>query len=324
MPCTAFGYFGKGGVFLTERDLLILKYLKEFGNITKTANALFISQPALTARIKQLEQELGTKLMHSSNKGVYLTPTGLEAAAFADDILRRFDGFRSKIQAIEDEEAGCLKLSAPYIISKYYLPAVITAFRKEHPKVKFNVTVAPSSRVTPMLEADKCNFGFLRNDFGWDGGKHLLCLNYIAAVNLRPFEISDLPHMHRVDYTTDTYYKKMLNLWWDDTFATPPQVDVTVDSLELCKEMVFSGVGFGILPSVFLPECPEATSYILKNKAGKPIERHTWLIYKKDVLNYRVAKQFLEFIKAHDFSDFLQLKFKAPDDKKNIKKADRK
>ena len=45
---------------MDDRDLLILKYLAEFKNITKTANALFISQPALTKRIQQLEKELGT------------------------------------------------------------------------------------------------------------------------------------------------------------------------------------------------------------------------------------------------------------------------
>ena len=76
---------------MNDRDLLILKYLHTFNNITKTANALFISQPALTARIKQLEQELGTKLIYSSNKGIYLTATGLEAAAFAQDADRQTD-----------------------------------------------------------------------------------------------------------------------------------------------------------------------------------------------------------------------------------------
>lgn len=50
---------------MTERDFLILKYLSEFQNITKTAEALFIYQPALTARIKQLELELDTKLIQN-------------------------------------------------------------------------------------------------------------------------------------------------------------------------------------------------------------------------------------------------------------------
>ena len=112
---------------MNERDLLILKYLHEFKNITKTANALFISQPALTARIKQLDRELNTTLLHSSNKGIFLTSTGMEAAVFADDVLKRLAEFKERIQAIDDENAGMLKLTAPIIICQYYLPQLIKA-----------------------------------------------------------------------------------------------------------------------------------------------------------------------------------------------------
>ena len=147
---------------MNERDLLILKYLHEFKNITKTANALFISQPALTARIKQLERELNTTLLHSSNKGIFLTSTGMEAAVFADDVLKRMAEFKERIQAIDDENAGMLKLTAPIIICQYYLPQLIKAFKMEHPKVKFYVSQAPSSRVVTMMHANECHFGFLR------------------------------------------------------------------------------------------------------------------------------------------------------------------
>ena len=301
--------FTGGGLTMNDRDLLILKYLHTFNNITKTANALFISQPALTARIKQLEQELGTKLIYSSNKGIYLTATGLEAAAFADEELQRLDDFKLRIQAMEDETVGSLKLAAPNIIAQYYLPSVIKKFKETHPKVKFDVTVAQSSDVASLLNSKKCLFGFLRNDFGWgENERLLLCVNYITAVSLQPFRLKDLEHMDRVNYRTDTYYIKMLDLWWNDTFSTPPQTDVMVSSLDLCKEMVFSGLGFGLLPSIFLPECPEAYSYILKDKDGRPIERKTWFIYKTDTLNYKPARDFFKFIKENDFNQFLQLR----------------
>lgn len=60
---------------MDERDYLILKYLSRFKNITKTANALFMSQPALTRRIKQMSVELGSELIQSTNKGVQLNRT---------------------------------------------------------------------------------------------------------------------------------------------------------------------------------------------------------------------------------------------------------
>ena len=87
---------------MDNRDLLILKYLSDFKNITKTANALFMSQPALTKRIKHMEKELNTQLVESSNKGITLTPTGIEAALFADDALNRFDQLTKRLAEIDN------------------------------------------------------------------------------------------------------------------------------------------------------------------------------------------------------------------------------
>lgn len=292
---------------MNERDLLIFKYLREFKNVTKTANALFISQPTLTTRLKQLESELDTRLVFSNNKGVYLTAAGIEVAEFADETLDRIEELKSRIKAIDDAEAGLIKLAAPNIICKYYLPEFIKAFKVEHPKVKFDIIVVPSSKVVRLMKEGKCHFGFLRDDFGWEGSKYLLETNYIAAVSTHPFELKDLEHMNRVDYTTDTYYQRMLELWWNETFNKPSRVDIMVNSLDLCKEMVFNGLGFGLLPSIFLSECPEAHSYILKDKDGKPIERNTWLISKPPYELDDLSKRFLSFIEAQSFNSFLRL-----------------
>lgn len=294
---------------MNERDLLIVKYLNIHKNITKTANALFISQPALTTRIKQLEKELNTKLINSTNKGVFLTPTGLEMASFADETLKSIDAFKERLQAIDDENAGVIKLAAPNIISEYYLPQLIIAFKKLYPKVKFSITMTHSSEVVNLVNANKCHFGFLRNDFGWEQEQsHIISTNHIVATSLTPFKLEDLANMSRVAYSTDTYYMKMLDLWWSNNFPTPPKIDVLVNTLDLAKEMVFNGLGFGLLPSIFLPQCPEAHSIVLTDKDGNPIERHTRLIYKNDHLTNTLLKDFKKFIAEQDFNKFLRLK----------------
>lgn len=71
--------------------------------------------------------------------------------------------------------------------------------------------------------------------------------------------------------------------------------------------MVYRGLGFGLLPSVFLPECPSAYSHTLKNKEGKPIECNTWLVYNENNIKNKSVKEFVDFIKQNEFSDFLRL-----------------
>jgi len=294
---------------MDDRDLLMIKYLNQFKNVTKAANALFISQPALTSRIHALERELGAKLLHSSNKGIIFTPSGLELVDFADKVLTQLDTLKNNLRAIEDENAGLIRITGPYIICYYYMPQIIKAFRKIYPKVQFSVHSAPSSEVITLMNQNKFDFGFLRNDFGWEEKQSVrLSVDYIAVISMTPFKKDDLPNMQRVSYSTDHYYTKMLELWWNNNFMKPPKVDVMVNSLDLCKEMVYSGLGFGILPSVFLPECPDAYSFILQDQAGNPIERVTRLVYKRDNISGKIAKKFLEFLQKEDFSSFFHSK----------------
>lgn len=167
--------------------------------------------------------------------------------------------------------------------------------------------MAPSSKVVRLMKEGKCNFGFLRDDFGWEGKKYLLETNYIMAMSMKKFELKDLEFMSRVDYTTDSYYQKMLELWWNETFNKPPKIDIMVNSLNLCKEMVFKGLGFGLLPSIFLEECPKAYSHVLTDKNGKAIERNTWLISKDPYDLDELSRSFLLFIEECTFRKFLKL-----------------
>jgi DNA-binding transcriptional LysR family regulator len=293
---------------MDERDLLIIKYLSIFKNITSTANALFISQPALTRRIKQIERDLHTKLIISSNKGIQLTPTGLEAVAFAEESLTSINKFKERIESLEHKRSGLIKIGAPNIICEYYSPSIVAAFKNIHPDASFNILAAASSEVVSLLNSNKIDFGFTRNDFGWNKDEMiLLATNHIVAASVQPFELKDLVRMNRVAYSTDSYYLKMLDLWWDSHFNTPPKVDVQVNSLNLCLQMVLQGIGFGLLPDILIPESAHMHEIVLNDIANRPIQRHTYLIFKKDRIRSKLFRDFLKFIKDSNFSEFLHL-----------------
>lgn len=98
---------------MEERDWLILKTLYEQKNITKTAKILYISQPTLTARIKQIEESLGTKLLYRGNKGITFTETGEYTVKFAEKILGELQDFRETITNMQEDVAGTLRIAAP-------------------------------------------------------------------------------------------------------------------------------------------------------------------------------------------------------------------
>ena len=94
---------------MEERDWQIIKTLYEQKNITKTARVLYMSQPTLTARIKQIEESLGTKLLYRGNKGITFTETGEYTVKFAEHILGEMQELRETITNMQEDVAGTLR-----------------------------------------------------------------------------------------------------------------------------------------------------------------------------------------------------------------------
>lgn len=100
---------------MEERDWQIIKTLYEQKNITKTARVLYMSQPTLTARIKQIEESLGTKLLYRGNKGITFTETGEYTVKFAEHILGEMQELRETITNMQEPCVLLLQVSLPDI-----------------------------------------------------------------------------------------------------------------------------------------------------------------------------------------------------------------
>jgi len=135
---------------MEERDWQIIKTLYEQKNITKTARVLYMSQPTLTARIKQIEESLGTKLLYRGNKGITFTETGEYTVKFAEHILGEMQELRETITNMQEDVAGTLRIAAPSILARYFLPKLLGRFQDMYPKTKFDVQIAQSSDVISL------------------------------------------------------------------------------------------------------------------------------------------------------------------------------
>ena len=291
-----------------ERDWQIISLLYKNKNITKTANNLYISQPALTGRIKQIEQDLGVSILTRSNRGVEFTPQGVFAAEFANRLLEEISNFRENLSGLGKDVAGVIKIGATSIIGRYYLPALLDDFNSKYPLVKFNISIHPSAELLKMLKSDIVDFGIVKHCKGFEGEEKRLLTTYnVVIANYAPFEMKDLPDMRQISYPYEDQYRELLRRWWNDNFTRPPKVTSKVANLDLCKEMVFNGLGFSVLPEILIPESPVPlyTKEMLF-KDGSPFERKTWLACKKSVLRRPLPKLFFDFVTASDFKSYLR------------------
>ena len=127
-------YFRKGIHMITEKDMQYVLTIANYGNLTKAANALFLSQPALSIHLKQLETSLGIQLFERKGRRMILTYAGEEFVKSARDITMKC--FELEDRMIDIGKNVAVKLRVGYMVRQVesLFPSVMTAFNRLYPQ----------------------------------------------------------------------------------------------------------------------------------------------------------------------------------------------
>lgn len=287
---------------MEEWDWRILQVLYEQKNITKTAQALFMSQPALTARLQHIEKDFGIKIVLRTSKGVQFTPQGDYLAKSSFEVLQKIRNIREQVSNLGKDVGGTLRLGASSYFTMYTLPALLRTFNREYPAVEFKVATAWSKDIFNQVHTRQVHLGFISSDYGWQDRKHLLMEEAIYVASAEPIQLENIPQMPRIDYQSDSLIKGMIDRWWRERFSQQPLISMEVDKLATCKEMVRHGLGYAIMPGRIINDTDNLYKIMLCDKDGNPLMRKSWMIYYEDSLQMNVVRAFVEFVEAMDLT----------------------
>lgn len=131
------------------------------GAVTTAATRLHITQPGLSRRLQQLEEQLGAPLLDRGRKGVQLTEIGRLVRQEGGLILARYELLREQIRAHQQLEGGVVRIGGGATSVSFVLPAVIAQFRAAHPSVRFQLKEAGSSEVADAVRAGQLEVGLV-------------------------------------------------------------------------------------------------------------------------------------------------------------------
>lgn len=143
-------------------DLTLLRSfleVAETGAITRAAERLFVTQPALSRRLQQLEAELGVALFERTTRGVALTEEGRYVQREAHDLVERYEQMRHGVSALANLEAGAIRIGGGATAVSFLLPEAIAAFQDSHPGVLFQVKEAGSRETERDVAAERLELG---------------------------------------------------------------------------------------------------------------------------------------------------------------------
>ena len=131
------------------------------GNLSKASKELFISQPAVSYGIKQLEEQLGGRLFVRTAKGMELTPEGRMIYEYVSRAFDELTAAENKFSQMRGLEEGTVHIGASDTISKYFILPRIEAFKKQYPKINIKITNRTTDEIMNLLKAGKVDLGFI-------------------------------------------------------------------------------------------------------------------------------------------------------------------
>ncbi len=133
----------------------------EHGAITEAAAALGLSQPALSRRIQQLEEELGTELLERSRRGVVLTDAGRRVVSEGRVLIERYEGLQRSVREHLQLDVGTVRIGGGATAVSFLVPPAIAAFRKSHPRIVFQLKEAGSREVEQAVLDERLELGIV-------------------------------------------------------------------------------------------------------------------------------------------------------------------
>lgn len=272
--------------------------LKSF---SKAAQTCYRTQPAISAQVRQLEQELNATLFERLGTRIALTTAGKIFAEYAEQILQLRRRAQEVINELERVPRGEIVIAANEATCIYVLPAVFSEYKKQFPNVQLHVDRSYGSKVMAAVLDNLADFGITQLPvqdkklqvvkIHSDEIKLLVPGNhpFVGRESVTADEVAGQPLLLPKSGTT----RARLNAWFEPV-EDELQISMELDSTEMIKQFVKAGLGVSFMAASHCRD-EEAAGYVATIPLGpEPMIRRLALIYRKDKGLSKAALGFIQ------------------------------
>lgn len=288
----------------TLHQLQVFLKVAQLQSITKAANELHLTQPAVSIQLKNLQDQFEIPLTEVVGRKLYVTPFGKEIAIVAQEILNQVDEINSKTLAYKGHLTGRLKISV-VSTGKYVMPYFLSDFLKEHPGIELLLDVTNKAKVLEDLEKNEVDFSLVSVlPMHLQIEKIELIQNKLFLVGNQDLKFKKTLYDKKLFETLPIIYREqgsgtryvMENFIQRNKLPITKKMELT--SNEAVKQAVIAGLGFSIMPLIGIKnELMNGDLQIIPVK-GFPIKSIWNLIWLKGKNPSPVAKAFLTHLRT--------------------------
>jgi LysR family transcriptional regulator, low CO2-responsive transcriptional regulator len=283
--------------------------LKSF---SKAAQTCFRTQPAVSAQVRQLEQEMNAPLFERLGTKIALTPAGHIFGEYAEQILELRRRAQDAINELERVPRGELVIAANEATCIYVLPRVFFEFKKRFPNVHMLVDRSYGSRVVEAVVDNQADFGITQlpvqekrlqvAKIHSDEIKALFPPHHLLTAKeyVLPIDLAGIPLLLPKTGMT----RSRLNAWLEPV-EEGINISMELDSTEMIKRFVMAELGVGFVAGAHCREEVAAGRLAVRSLGPEPMVRQIGLIYRKDKALSKAALGFIEVTLSHAVTEAL-------------------
>ncbi|HET8609582.1 MAG TPA: LysR family transcriptional regulator [Burkholderiales bacterium] len=290
---------------MADRRLQVFYTVARQRSFTRASEQLFMTQPAVTFQIKQLEEHFNTRLFDRRHGRITLTPAGELVLNYAERILGLSDEMEVRVGELTGAVSGPLLLGASTTIAEFILPQMLGEFKARHPQVQAQMTVANSETVESRVADHSLDVGLIESP------SHLPVLNTqvccddellvicspqhrLAGVqSVTAQEVAAEPYVSR---ESGSGTREFADQYFRRAGIVPEDINIVMElgSPEAIKGVVATGIGVSIVSRATVTK--ELTLGVLKAIPLEPrLIRTLSLVYLKEKFRSRLLSTFIEF-----------------------------
>ncbi len=280
-------------------------------SFSKAAVALYLSQPAVSKHVKNIEVQLGTSLFNRNGNTISLTPFGkkLHEHLFEANAIQKQLEYDLSILNGQEKAKGSLKLGASTTVSLYILPRIISQFHTNHPNVHIQLLNRNSENILEALLKKEIDLAIIEGQnksnrvsytFFTDEEVIAVCSTDSPYANRRPLELMELrqvPFALR-ERGSGTLYVLMKELEQQNIKLTDLNVKVRLGGTEALKNFLIEDICIGFLPRISVVKELERNELVQVPINNLSVFRHFYFGMRQGENTYGLIRAFIQLVKS--------------------------
>ncbi len=288
-----------------DQALMVFVMVAEKKNFTRAAEALHMTQPAVSQHIRLLEQKMGTSLLERNNKAVEMNKAGMIVYHHAKEIIHQYGQMERLLEDLMGKAGGDLAIGASYTFGEYCLPHIIAKLKRLYPLIKPKITIANSKRIGRWVDQRELDIGIIDGCQPEQGTAEEFDEDQLVVVAAADHSLTGSKKLNWADLLEEVWILREATsgtrestgrLFSEQSFN--PAGVLEFGSTQVIKESVQAGLGISLLSQHTIGKELAAHTLKVLDVVGMPFVRKFAYITPLSRFRTKATEVFIELLKA--------------------------